>query len=687
MEESVNLDTNVRFLKGVGPAKEKLLNEMGIFTVQNLIEYFPRVYEDRTSLKKIAEFMDSENVLFKAKIIGKISLSRIRKNMTIAKGYAVDETGRCQIVWFNQNYITSYFNLNDEYLFYGKVEKNGNEFRITNPVTYKMSDLEKIKGVYPIYPLVKGINQKYLFNLITSTLKHNLNIKENLNPDILKKYSLCSKEFAIKKVHMPKDFKEVAVARQRLIFEELLMLCLALQIMKNSNKKEIKERKYEDTSIEEFLSLLPFNLTNAQTRVLNEVINDMKSTIPMNRLIEGDVGSGKTMVAAISAYVAVKNGYQAAIMAPTTILASQHYIGLKKYFDNLNIRTEIITSNTTKKNKQIITEKLINGDIDIIFGTHSLLEDNIQFKNLALVVTDEQHRFGVNQRIKLSSKAKDVETIVMTATPIPRSLALLLYGDLDLSVIDELPPGRKTILTYAVGVQLEDRIRRFIAKQIDEGRQIYVVCPLVEDSEQMENLNSVEKIYNEYITGELGKYRIAYLHGKMKPKEKDEIMQKFASHDYDILISTTVIEVGVDVPNATCMIVEDSDRFGLAQLHQLRGRVGRGEHESYCILKTKNKGKTALERLKIMESSSDGFYIANEDLKLRGPGDFFGIRQSGLPEFKLADLLKDINVLKLATNAAKDILESDEYLTNPKNSVLKEEILNKYENQLKNMGL
>ena len=687
MEESVNLETNVRFLKGVGPAKEKLLNQMGIYTVRNLIEYYPRVYEDRTSLKKIAEFMDSENVLFKAKIIGKISLTRVKRNMTIAKGYVVDETGRCQVVWFNQNYITSYFNANDEYLFYGKVEKKGNEYRITSPITYKMSDLEKIKGVYPIYPLTKGINQKYLFNLITSTLKYNLGIKENLSQNILKKYSLCSKEFAIKKIHMPKDFKEVAVARQRLIFEELLMLCLALQMMKSSNKREIKTRKYEDTSIDEFLNLLPFSLTNAQNRVVNEVISDMKSSIPMNRLIEGDVGSGKTMVAAISAYVAVKNGYQAAIMAPTTILASQHFLGLKKYFDKLNIKTEIITSNTTKKNKEIISEKLINGDIDIIFGTHSLLEDNIQFKNLALVVTDEQHRFGVNQRIKLSSKAKDVETIVMTATPIPRSLALLLYGDLDLSVIDELPPGRKTILTYAVSSNMEDRIRRFIAKQIDEGRQIYVVCPLVENSEMMDNLNSVEKIYNEYTSSELGKYRIAYLHGKMKPKEKDDIMLRFSKGEYDILISTTVIEVGVDVPNATCMIVEDSDRFGLAQLHQLRGRVGRGEHESYCILKTKNKGKTALERLKIMESSSDGFYIANEDLKLRGPGDFFGIRQSGLPEFKLADLLKDINVLKLAINAAKEILDEDEYLASIENKVLKEEILSKYANQLKNMGL
>lgn len=687
MENNVNLETKIQYLKGVGPAREKLLNQLGIYNVRDLIEYYPRVYEDRTQLIHIAEFTEGENVLFKAKIVGKIAIQRIRKGMTIARTYAVDETGRCKITWFNQNYITNYFNDKDEYLFYGKIEKFGNEFGVTNPITYKMSELEKIKGVYPIYPLTKGINQKYLFNLISSALVYNLGIKETLGKDFLKKYGLCSKEYAIKKIHTPKDFNEVAVARQRIIFDELLELTLALQIMKSSNKKEIKERTYNDVSIDEFLNLLPFKLTSAQQRVVNEIIEDMKSTRAMNRLVQGDVGSGKTMVAAIAAYIAVKNGYQAAIMAPTTILANQHYLGLKKYMDALGIKTEIITSNTTKKNKDIIARMLEFGQIDVVFGTHSLLEDNIQFKNLALVVTDEQHRFGVNQRIKLSSKSTCVETLVMTATPIPRSLALLLYGDLDLSIIDELPPGRKPVLTYAVGPSYEDRIRTFIAKQIDEGRQVYVVCPLVEESEQMENLNSVEKVYNDYLSSELGKYRVAYLHGKMKPKEKDKVMQRFSEGEYDILVSTTVIEVGVDVPNATCMIVEDSDRFGLAQLHQLRGRVGRGAYDSYCILKTKSKGKVAIERLKIMESSNDGFEIANEDLKLRGPGDFFGIRQSGLPEFKLADLLKDINVLKIATNVAKQILDDDPFLESEENKALKEEILSKYEMQLNNIGI
>ncbi len=687
MDKKIDLDMSVQYLKGVGPTRSELLNKIGIYTVKDLIMYYPRVYEDRTEVRKISEFIEGESVLFKGVICSRIVTSRVRNSMTISKGYITDGSLDCKVVWFNQKYIANYLKENEEYLFYGKIEKEANEFKVTNPIVYKLSELEKIKGVYPIYPLTKGITQKYLFSLISGILTQNIEIKEILPSEIIKRYSLCSREYAIKKIHMPKDFKEVAIARKRLIFEELLLLTIALQMMKSSNEIHTKNRKYLDVDMGEFLSLLPFSLTGAQSRTLEEIKSDMYKNVPMSRMVQGDVGSGKTIVAACSIYIAVKSGYQAAMMAPTTILASQHYLGLKKYFDKLGIRSEIITSNTTKKQKQNIIEKLEFGIIDVIFGTHALIEENIKFKNIALVITDEQHRFGVNQRIKLSDKGDDVDILVMTATPIPRSLALLLYGDLDLSVIDELPPGRKKIETYVVGQNMEKRIENFIEKQILEGRQIYVVCPLVEESEMMDDLKSVEKVYNEYISGNLKKYKVEYLHGKMKPKEKDEVMQRFAGGSIDILISTTVIEVGVDVPNATCMIIEDSDRFGLAQLHQLRGRVGRGEHSSYCILKTKSKSKVALERLKIMEQSSNGFEIAEKDLELRGPGDFFGIRQSGLPEFKLADLLKDINVLKLATVASREILDDDFSLKKEENQNLRDEVLTKYEMQLKNIGI
>ncbi len=687
MENRLDLNMEVQYLKGVGPARYELLKKIGIYTVKDLILYYPRVYEDRTEIRKIAELIEGESVLFKGMLEGRMITSRVRNKMTISKGYITDGSYSLKVIFFNQKFINSYLKENEEYLFYGKIEKEANEFKVVNPVIYNINQLEKIKGVYPIYPLTKGLSQKYLFTLISDVLSKNLELKEILSEEILKKYSLCSREYAIKKIHMPKDFKEVAIARNRLIFEELFMLTIALQMMKNNNKRQIKKREYKDVEIDEFLNLLPFTLTNAQNNVIEEIKKDLKRSIPMNRMVQGDVGSGKTIVAAAAIYIAVKNGYQAAMMAPTTILANQHYTGLKKYFDKLGIRCEIITSNTTKKQKQSIIEKLEFGIIDVIFGTHALIEEDVRFKNLALVITDEQHRFGVNQRIKLSSKDEDVETLVMTATPIPRSLALLLYGDLDLSIIDELPPGRKKIATFVVGSNMEERIEKFIEKQIDEGRQIYVVCPLVEESENVDELKSVEKVYNEYISSNLKKYKVEYLHGKMRPKEKDEVMLRFASGTTNILVSTTVIEVGVDVPNATCMIIEDSDRFGLAQLHQLRGRVGRGEHESYCILKTKSKSKVAHERLKIMERSDNGFEIAEKDLELRGPGDFFGIRQSGLPEFKLADLLKDINILKLAASAAKDTLDEDPYLSEEKNIKLQKEIREKYEMQFKNIGM
>lgn len=411
----------------------------------------------------------------------------------------------------------------------------------------------------------------------------------------------------------------------------------------------------------------------------------LNGNIVMNRLVQGDVGCGKTMVAAVAMYIAVKNGYQAALMAPTTILATQHYNELKYYFEKLNINVELITSSTTKKNKEIISRKLKNKEIDILIGTHSIIEDNIEFNNLSLVITDEQHRFGVNQRMKLTNKGRAVDTLVMTATPIPRSLAIMLYGDLDLSIIDEMPPGRTPVKTFVVNSSYQERLNGFLKKNIDEGRQVYVVCPLVENNDTLD-LTSVEELYEVYKNEYFRDYSVEFLHGKMKNKEKDEIMQRFKENKINILISTTVIEVGISVSNATVMVIEDADRFGLAALHQLRGRVGRGSFESYCILKSDNKSQKSRERLKIMEKSTNGFEIAEKDLEIRGPGDFFGIRQSGLPEFKLANLLKDMQILKNAQEAAKTVITEDKYLENPENEKIKKALFDKFGDKLINIA-
>ncbi len=694
MANIITLNSSIEYIKGVGPAKSKILNAVGIFTVKDLITYYPRVYEDRTQLRKIAEFTNGESILFTGMMVPN-TLKIMRKGkFSVTKAIFSDGTGFVELVFFNQPFLKESLKQNVEYVFFGKVILVGTKAKVESPQIYNKFELLKIMGVYPIYPLTKGLTQKYMFNLITNTielLEETIDESkyEILPSEILKKYNLCSLEFANNKIHMPKDFKEVAIARKRLIFDELFKLICALKIIKNNDVKVIKRTQFKDIDIEEFLNLIPFSLTNAQKRVVREIKDDMSSKHLMNRMIQGDVGSGKTIVAAASIYIAVKNGYQAAMMAPTTILATQHYLELKPYFDKLGYKCAIITSTTTKKQKENIITDLVTGNINIIFGTHSLIEDNIEFNNLALVITDEQHRFGVKQRMKLVNKKVDVESLVMSATPIPRTLGLMLYGDLDISIIDELPPGRKFIKTFAVDKSYEERINSFISKEIESGRQVYIVCPLVEESEENpdENLKSVTKIYEEYKNSTLNKFNIAYIHGKMKNKEKDEIMNRYKDGEIDILISTTVIEVGVNVPNASLMIIENAERFGLAALHQLRGRVGRGKYESYCVLKSSVKSAKVKERLKIMETSNNGFEIASKDLELRGPGDFFGIRQSGLPEFKLADLLKDMEVLKMATDASKDIFDEDSTLAKKEYSNLKQTLFKEYGEQLKNIGM
>lgn len=679
--KTISLDTSVQYLKGVGPKMSELLRKLNIKCVKDLMEYYPRTYEDRTKIYNISNLKVGENCLFIGTICDRIQTRRIRKNLAIYSTFVCDDTGICKLTFFNQKYVVSSLKEGNMYLFFGKPIYDNGKICVESPDMYNVSDIEKIQGIYPIYNLTAGITQNYLFKLVTYIHDNKPLLTETLSSEFRKKYSLCEINYAMQNIHFPKSYKDVNISRNRLIFDELFYFQLAMMSIKNSNIGCKKENIFKKVDITPFLELLPFKLTNAQSKVIDEIQKDIYSDKLMNRLVQGDVGSGKTMVAAVAMYIAVKNGYQTAMMAPTTILANQHFEELSKYFSKLGINSEIITSSTTKKKKESIIQKLKNHEIDIIIGTHSLIEDNIEFDKLGLVITDEQHRFGVKQRMKLSNKGKNVETLVMTATPIPRTLSIMLYGDLDLSIIDEMPPGRTPIKTFAINESLEERLNGFIKKQIREGRQIYVVCPLVEDSDSLD-LNSVEKLYEKYKNGTFKEFNVEFLHGKMKNKEKDEIMKRFKDNEINILISTTVIEVGISVSNATVMVIENADRFGLAALHQLRGRVGRGTYESYCILKSKNRSLKSRERLKIMEKSNSGFEIAEKDLELRGPGDFFGIRQSGLPEFKIANLLTDVKILKDSQEAAKALILKDPNLNdNPK---IKKVLFEKFGEQLVN---
>ena len=565
------------------------------------------------------------------------------------------------------------------YKFYGKISNTYGKITISSPVFDEEGKDSNTGKIIPIYPLTYQLSQNVLRKIIENGLKEVQNqLRETLPSYILEDYNLQGINEATQKIHFPKNFDEFNIARKRLVFEELLSTQLALLELKNSYLTEEKGIQFsKDAKISDIINKLPFKLTKAQLRVIEEIDTNMESEKPMNRLLQGDVGSGKTVVAMCAAYKAVKSGYQAAIMAPTAILATQHLENFKNILEEMGIKVELLISGITKKNKEGILERLKNGDIDILIGTHAIIEENVIFKNLGLVVTDEQHRFGVKQRTKIAEKGKNPDVLVMTATPIPRTLALILYGDLDISIIDELPPNRKKIETFAVSKKLEQRVDSFIQKQIEEGRQAYIVCPLVEENEEMD-LQSVQKLYEKYKTEVFPQYKVEYIHGKMKAKEKDEIMAKFKQHEIDILISTTVIEVGVDVPNANIMVIEDAERFGLAALHQLRGRVGRGQYQSYCILKYEGKGETVRKRMKVMCETNDGFIISEKDLELRGSGDFFGTMQHGLPEFKIANLFEDMNILKLVQSVAIRIIEDDPKLEKEKNRLLKDLIRDKF---------
>ena len=679
----LDLNKDVKYVKTVGPNRVKLLNKLNIYTLKDLIEYYQRDYEDRSKPKNLYECVDGEEVLIEAMPTGRISEMH-KGRMTISKLIVKDQTGTCYITWFNQGYLRDKFQPGRMYRFFGKISIRGSRYEMNSPVYDEIDQSKNTGKIIPIYPLTFELKQNTLRRIIENGL---LEVKgqlpETLPEYVLKDNNLWDINNTIERIHFPVEFSDFNKARERLVFEELLTMQLALLKLKNNYENDINGIQFsKDAKMSDVINMLPFKLTKAQLRVLEEIDSDMESDKPMNRLLQGDVGSGKTVVAMIAAYKAVKSGYQATIMAPTAILASQHLESFQGILEELGIRTELLISSITKKKKTEILEKLQNGEIDILIGTHAILEENVIFKNLGLVVTDEQHRFGVKQRGTIASKGQNPDIIAMSATPIPRTLALILYGDLDISIIDELPPNRKKIETYAVRKNMEERVNNFIRKQIKEGRQAYIVCPLVEENEDMEGLQSVIELAQRYQKETFSEYKVAYLHGKMKPKEKDEIMLKFKDGEIQILIATTVIEVGVNVPNASIMVVENAERFGLAQLHQLRGRVGRGEYQSYCILKYEGNGDTIKQRMKVMCDTNDGFVISEKDLELRGSGDFFGTEQHGLPEFKIANLFEDIGILKRVQGLAIKIMEDDPLLEKEKNEKLNEIVKEKFNSRI-----
>ena len=678
----VDLNKDVKYVKTVGPNRVKLLNKLNIYTLKDLITYYPRDYQDRSKPKNLYECIDGEETLIEGIAVAKMTEMHKGK-MTISKLTVRDQTGVCYITWFNQGYLRDVFVPGKMYKFFGKITIKGGRIEMNSPVYDEINQNKNTGKIIPIYPLTYELKQNTLRKIIENGLiEVKDKLEETLPEYILKENNLWEINKTIERIHFPEELSDFNRARERLVFEELLTMQLALLKLKNNYETEHNGIQFsKQVQMSDIINILPFKLTKAQLRVLEEIDRDMESDKCMNRLLQGDVGSGKTVVAMISAYKAVKSGYQAAIMAPTAILASQHLESFEEILQKFGIRCELLISSISKKKKTEILEKLQNGEIDVLIGTHAILEENVVFKNLGLVVTDEQHRFGVKQRSVIASKGKNPDVIAMSATPIPRTLALILYGDLDISIIDELPPNRKKIETFAVRKSMEERVNAFIKKQIQEGRQIYVVCPLIEENEEM-GLKSVLDLVEKYKKETFSEYKVAYLYGKMKSKEKEEIMQEFKNGNIDILVSTTVIEVGVNVPNASIMVVENAERFGLAQLHQLRGRVGRGEYQSYCILKYEGNGETTRQRMKVMCDTNDGFVISEKDLELRGSGDFFGTEQHGLPEFKIANLFEDIGILKKAQKIAIEIMEKDPKLEKPENKRLNKLVKDKFNTRI-----
>ncbi|MDB2060893.1 ATP-dependent DNA helicase RecG [Clostridium perfringens] len=651
----MNIYDDIGLVKGVGPKLKERLNKVGIFTVLDLLLYFPRDYEFLNDDISLNGDTSDEKAILKCKVKSYGSSIKTRNGKTLTTINFTYNNLKVIGKWFNQPYIKRNFILGNEYNLMGKFKKVNNTLEVINPlIPCKEANKSEI---LPIYTLKNGLTNKILVKLINEILK-NMIIKENLPDEIVKKYKLISLDKAIRSIHFPEGRGELQSAINRLKFQELFTYSLKIIMMKTHIKKENSGISFKMSPLlKDLKESLPYTLTNAQSRTLREILLDQKRNIAMNRLVQGDVGSGKTLVALISMFNVYMNGYQTVLMAPTEILANQHYAEAKKYLDKFGVDIELLTGSTKEKEKKRIKEKIASGKEIMLIGTHALIQDDVELNNLGLVVTDEQHRFGVEQRSRLINKNKRADVLVMTATPIPRTLSLYLYSDLDISIIDELPPGRKPIDTMLVDMNQRMKAYNFALKEVEKGRQFYIVSPLIEENEKL-NLNSVEKIYEELKNGIFKDVRIEILHGKMAGKDKDKIINTFKNGEIKGIISTTVIEVGVNVPNSTMMIIENAERFGLAQLHQLRGRVGRGEHKSYCILIANTKNDITRRRMEIMTESSDGFYIAEEDLKLRGAGEVFGMRQHGDEGFILANVVDDINILKCANHEAKLIVNN-----------------------------
>ena len=667
------LSDPVTILKGVGPTKAKQFAQLNIFTLRDLICHFPRGYEDRTQLKTIEKLEVDQPACFRAMVMNTPRTSHIRKGLDITKVQVADHTARLTLTFFNNRYVTEQLQYGREYIFYGAVSGDFIGYNMTNPVFEALDSAPVVtRRVLPIYPLTAGLTNAAMLKAVRQALEICDPPAEILPEAIRRQYGILPAERAYLAIHEPSGMAEAELAKKRLIFEGFFVFSAGLALMRAARAEKHTE-PYRNLNLQPFLAALPFSLTGAQRRAVEEIVEDLGRGAPMNRLVQGDVGSGKTMVAAAAAYCAANNHQQTALMAPTEILAEQHYASLSRLFAPLGIRVGLLTGSMTVKEKREIREAIASGEVQLAVGTHALLSDATKFSDLGLVITDEQHRFGVAQRSKLSAKGEDPHLLVMSATPIPRTLALLMYGDLDVSIINELPPGRSPVDTFLVGESYRPRINAFIRKQVAEGHQCFVVCPAVEENEDLSVKAATvwAETLQQTVFPDL---RITLLHGQMKAAEKESAMAAFARGEADVMVATTVIEVGVDVPNATLMVVEDADRFGLSQLHQLRGRVGRGKAKSYCILTSHNRNGETLRRLKALCKTTDGFKIAEEDLALRGPGDFFGQRQSGMPTFRVANLNYDLMTLKEAQTASAQWIEEYGAGDTPEAAALRERI-------------
>ena len=686
----MNDKTPLRELKGVGEKTEKLFQKIGITTAEELLRYYPRTYDIYEEPVEIASAEEDKTVSIRATIATSIYINQIR-NLQVLTTTVADASGRLPVAWFNAPYLRGTLKKGSVFILRGKIIRKKGRPQMEHPEIFTLAAYEEIiHSMQPVYGLTKGLSNKMITKLVHQILDTRPLHGEYLPEEIRERYQLADANYAIRTIHFPKNMQELLTARKRLVFDEFLLFVLAIQLLKEKTEEAPNTFPMKPVwTTEEIIEGLPYDLTGAQKNVWHEIERDLSSHKLMSRLVQGDVGSGKTVIAFLAMVLSAENGFQSALMVPTEVLANQHYEGFLKLMEEQNIASchpVLLTGSTTARQKREIYQKIADGEVNVIIGTHALIQEKVEYKNLGLVITDEQHRFGVRQREALTTRGNPPHVLVMSATPIPRTLAIILYGDLDISIIDELPAKRLPIKNCVVGTSYRPKAYSFIEKQVQMGRQAYVICPMVEESEglEAENVTDYARKLQEILPGEI---KVEILHGKMKPKEKNRIMEAFASGEIQVLVSTTVVEVGVNVPNATVMMVENAERFGLAQLHQLRGRVGRGEHQSYCIFIQGNNEENTSKRLKILNESNDGFYIAGEDLKLRGPGDLFGIRQSGLMEFKIGDIYNDAGILKNASEAAGEILALDFDLILPQHKALKEHLKGYMSEELENLGI